>query len=102
MAALNEQNTGLALTANGQAAFPGLTNGDLSAGLHHNRFENTGDLKVLAASTSTNSNLILGSAGGSITNPKPPGAPEPGTLAPVGAAVFGLWLTRKLARRKQV
>lgn len=69
--------TGIALTGDGNAAFPGLTDADLSAGPYHNRFENYGGLSVLGVSTSTDNAIIIGSSGGSVTNPQPPsGVPE--------------------------
>jgi hypothetical protein len=97
-------DTGLALTADGNAAFPGLTNADLSAGPYHERFENLGSLSVLATGIATASafDVIIGSAGGSITNPEPPPVgtvPEPSTYALMlaGLGVVG-WMSR---RRRQ-
>lgn len=54
------QATGLTMTADGQAAFSGLTNADLSTGPWHNYFTgNFGSLKVLAVDAS-NRAVILG------------------------------------------
>lgn len=97
---VDESNTGLALTADGSAAFPGLTNADLSAGPWHNSFTNIGSLSVFATSSSAGSTfghfVIIGSAGGSITNPEPPrGTPEPGSLALMGIALAGLAAARR-------
>jgi len=44
--------SGAKLTAIGNAAFPGLTNADLTGGPRHNRFDNTGALPVLAVDNS--------------------------------------------------
>jgi PEP-CTERM motif len=94
-------DTGLALTASGSAAFPGLTNADLSAGPYHERFGNLGGLSVLATGIGTAStfNVIIGSAGGSITNPEPPpvGAiPEPSTYALMLAGLGAIgWVGRR-------
>jgi len=96
ISAPGESNTGLALTADGAAAFPGLNNGDLSAGPYHNRFNNFGALKVLATSTATNNAIIIGGAGGSISDPcaVTTCVPEPGSpllvLAALGAAGLAL------------
>ncbi len=73
------------LTPAGNAAFPGLTNAQLSTGPYHYTFTNTGAIPVLGIEGSAGSQgraVILGSSGGSITNPNPPGAvPEPSTWA---------------------
>lgn len=101
----NEQNSGLALTAAGTAAFPGLTNQDLSAGPWHNFFGNTGTLPILATSTDTSRPgvpVILGAQGGSVTNPDPPTASVPDTgstlilmLGSMGSLVAGRRLLKK-------
>ncbi|MDX1634497.1 MAG: PEP-CTERM sorting domain-containing protein [Marinobacter sp.] len=90
-----EFQTGITLTAAGQAAFPGLTNADLSAGPHHNSFDNFSPLSSLGVNSNGNT-IIIGSAGGSITNPEPPASvPEPGTLALFGLGLAGLSLVRR-------
>lgn len=73
--------SGANLTVAGNAAFPGLTNADLTGGPRHNRFDNTGSIPVLAVDNSGTA-VIIGSAGGSITNPGV--VPVPATLALVG------------------
>jgi len=95
---VGESSTGLSLTADGNAAFPGLSNADLSAGPYHNRFENVGVLPILATSNATGNAIIIGGAGGSITDPTPPqGVPLPGTLSLVGIALVGLGIARRRA-----
>ena len=79
--ALNEfEAQNIALTAAGQAAFPGLTNSDLSAGPYHGNFENTGGIPVLGTGVGANAGraVVIGSATGTITNPMP--VPEPLSL----------------------
>jgi hypothetical protein len=91
----NIQNTGLALTAAGAAAFPGLTNADLSAGPWHNYFTNTGGLPVLATSTQAQTlgqAVIIGASGGTVTDPDPPmtGVPDGGSFVIVYLALGSL------------
>ena len=83
---------GISLTAAGQTAFPGLTNADLSAGPYHQRFENFGALSVLGTANSNGAAIIIGSSGGSITNPGN-SVPEPGMALLLGAGLvlFGVW-----------
>lgn len=87
---VSEAHQGLALTAAGTAAFPGLNNGDLSAGPYHNSFSNVGAIPVLATSTITGSNVILGASGGSITQPDPVRAPDGGGFVLVYLGLAGL------------
>jgi len=76
----------LAMTAAGTAAFPGLTNTDLSAGPWHGYFSNIGALTDLADSASggnAGKSVIIGGATGAITTQ----VPEPASLALVGLAL---------------
>ena len=97
----NDQETGLTLTAAGNAAFPGLTDGNLSAGPYHQIFTNVGSIPVLATGIGsfTGYNVIIGSSGGSITDPTPVGAiPEPSTYA---LMLGGLGIVAFVARRRR-
>lgn len=93
---VDESNTGLQLTAAGNTAFPGLTNGDLSSGPWHNSFTNVGGIPVLAISTNNGHNVVIGSSTGSITDPGS-SVPEPASIALVG---FGLFAAAATRRRK--
>ena len=94
-----DQETGLALTASGSAAFPGLNNADLSAGPYHQNFLNVGSIPVLATGIGSVSryNVIIGASGGSITNPVP-AIPEPSTYA---LMLAGLGVVGFMARRRR-
>ncbi|MBY0338671.1 MAG: hypothetical protein K2X11_18800 [Acetobacteraceae bacterium] len=87
------QDQGLALTAAGNAAFPGLTNADLSSGPYHAQFTNTGVVPVLAREDSLRGlAVILGASGGTITDPDPPTAvPVPASLGILGLGIAGLF-----------
>lgn len=92
----NESQTGIELTAAGQSAFPGLTNGDLSAGPYHAVFNNVGLIPVLGISAGSGNNVIIGSSTGSIIDPGTPGTvPEPMTAAVLGIGLAGLGLMRQ-------
>lgn len=92
-----QQADGLALTAAGNALFPGLTDADLSAGPHHNFFNNFSPIPVLATRTGTPNQgvaVIIGGTGGSITNPGG-SVPVPGSVALLGAGLVALGALRR-------
>lgn len=92
--------SGLFLTADGQSAFPGLTDSDLSAGPFHGSW--TGGLGGLTTlfEDANGRPVGIGSAGGSITDPNPPsvGVPEPSSLVlfGIGAIAIGFVLRRRV------
>jgi len=90
--------TGLTLTPAGQSAFPGLNNGDLSAGPWHSYFNNVGAIPVLATGLTANTPraVIIGSSTGSITNPGT--VPEPTGLALVAVALVAAGFASKRKR----
>lgn len=95
----SEFATGISLTTEGMNAFPGLTSAAVSAGPYHNRFEMIGGLTVLGTSNSTGNAIIIGSEGGSVTNPGGPGnVPEPSTIALLGLGLFSM---RSFQKRRQ-
>lgn len=93
------QDTGLTLTAAGSGAFPGLNNGNLSAGPYHQNFTNVGAIPVLATSLNGARNVIIGSSGGSIIVPDPVSpVPEPETYA---LMLAGLAVIARMTRRRK-
>lgn len=101
LAVSTAQFSGLALTGAGSAAFPGLNNGDLSAGPYHQNFTNVGLIPVLATGIGAQStlNVIIGAAGGSFVNPDPVTAvPEPETYV---LMLAGLAAIARIARRRK-
>jgi Ca2+-binding RTX toxin-like protein len=86
----------LFLTAEGQAAFPGLTDADINAGPWHNHFEGDfGGLQVLARSNAVDdaagndAAVILGGGAVSIVPPPPPPPPPVPQAAPCSNAISG-------------
>lgn len=90
--------TNITLTADGVAAFPGLTNTDLAgADPWHNFFSgNLGSLKVLGTATQGGAtrNVIIGGGAGTVIVP----VPEPGTLLLIGLGLMLLSTTARLRR----
>ena len=93
--------SGLTLTADGNTAFPGLTNADLSTGPWHTDFSGSlGGLKILA--TSGSANVILGGGAGTVigcgteNRPACPSTvPEPASMLLFGLGGLGAGFVRR-------
>ena len=90
----------LILTAAGSAAFPGLTNADLSSGPWHHYFTGYSPLSLLAESSPSSFDVVIGGVGGSITDPGPVRVPEPITLTLFGAGLVGAAALRRRKAKK--
>lgn len=100
------QNSTISLTSDGNKAFPGLTNADLSAGPWHNSFSgNSGSLSVLATSPdqqNVNQALILGGGSSTVISATPltsTSVPEPSPI--LGMLAFGTFGAGSLLKRKK-
>ncbi len=98
------QNGTISLTSDGNKAFPGLTNADLSAGPWHNSFSgNYGSLSVLATSPddqNVNQSLILGGGSGTVISATPStSVPEPSPI--LGMLAFGTFGAGSLLKRRK-
>ena len=101
LSVINESGSLLSVTPAGTAAFPGLSNADLSSGPWHNTFLNTGSLSVFATAADVGASsfgraVVIGGATGSITNPG--NVPEPASLALVALALAAAGTAAKRKR----
>lgn len=90
--------TGLELTAAGQAAFPGLTDSDLSAGPFHGHWTGGfGGLSVLFIDPDGDRLPVgIGAAGGSVTDPGTGTVPAPATILLLGLGLLSLgWMRQR-------
>ena len=92
--------TGINLTAAGSAAFPGLSNSDLSAGPYHVKFTNVGSIPVLGVGTGSyaSDSIIIGASAGSITAPVT-SVSEPASMLPLMAGLAAVGLARQRVAR---
>lgn len=92
--------TGINLTTAGSAAFPGLSNSDLSAGPYHVKFTNVGSIPVLGVGTGSyaSDSIIIGASAGSITAPVT-SVSEPASMLPLMAGLAAVGLARQRVAR---
>lgn len=93
--------SGLFLTPPGSAAFPGLSNSDLSAGPFHGAWTSgLGGLTVLFDDVNGDGGrpVGIGSEGGSVTDPGGSTVPEPGVLALLGGSLIAFGIGRAKRR----
>ena len=91
-------SSGASLTAAGQAAFPQVTNADISAGPCHGSFSGSMGGLIPLALDGNGLNMIIGGVGGSITDPGTP-VPEPASMLLLTTGFGYLAVRRRKSRR---